>query len=289
MLPPGVPVVDHHAHLSPKGEGVEAARRFHREGGTHLFLATQNYEPSVPMDLDAYRRQFDTTEQLAERIRREVEVTVYSVLAPYPVDLVRQVPALGSEAAAELQERALELAGDRVKERAAVALGEVGRPHFAVPSEVSRTAERVFRRALEVARDVGAPVVIHCEDLTADGYRGLAAVATSVSFPVHRLVKHYARSVVPEAERAHVVPSYVARRELIRDARTDHGPAFLETDFLDDPSRPGAVLDLATVPRRAHAMAAEGPAGVEALHRFFVDPFPGVYGFTPEVRAVGAA
>ncbi|MGI0156215.1 MAG: hypothetical protein ACREDE_08840, partial [Thermoplasmata archaeon] len=63
-LPRGLPVVDHHCHLSPSGEGVGAARRFHAAGGTHLFLATQNYGPGVPTSVGDYARQFETTEQL---------------------------------------------------------------------------------------------------------------------------------------------------------------------------------------------------------------------------------
>ena len=286
-LPADLPIVDHHAHLSPHGQGVEAARRFRSEGGTHLFLATQNYEAEPPSDLAGYERQFETTAQLAHRIEAEVGVTVYLVLAPYPVDLIRQTERLGRDGAFELQDAALVLAGRWVEEQRAVALGEVGRPHFAVAPELAELSESVFRRALEVARDVGAPAVVHCEDLNADGYRALAAFASALAFPLHRLVKHYARRVVPVPERAGVVPSFLARRETIRDCRRDPAPWFLETDFMDDPARPGAVLDLATIPRRAHALAAEGADGIETLHRTFVDSVRMVYGFVPQVGSRG--
>jgi TatD-related deoxyribonuclease len=143
----------------------------------------------------------------------------------------------------------------------------------------------VFRHALEVARDAGCPAVVHCGDLDASGYRELSELAASVSFPVHRLVKHYAHSVVPAVDRLGVVPSYIARKELIDDLRSDPGPWFLETDFLDDPARKGAVLDLATVPKRARAIAARGPEGVELLRIPFVDSVRSVYGITPVVRS----
>lgn len=288
-LPPDLPVVDHHAHLHPSHEGVEAARRFRSFGGTHLFLATQSYELGCPMDLDGYQRQFETTERLARQIETTVGVTTYVVVAPYPIDLLAQTERLGRDPAVDLQEAALELAGRWVAEQRAVALGEVGRPHFPVDAALRPSVERVFRRALEVARDSGAPAVVHCEDLDPDGYRSLASFASSVGFPVGRLVKHYAREYVPPAERLGIVPSFLARREALRDARADAAPWFLETDFLDDPRRPGAVLDLATIPRRATALAAEGPAGVEILHRVFVESVHAVYGFTPQVSAGASA
>lgn len=283
-LPADLPVVDHHAHLSPHGEGVAAARRFEAAGGTHLFLATQNYEPRAPRLLEEYERQFETTERIAQQIARETSVQVFVVVAPYPVDLLSQVRELGLEAAIDLQVRALELAARWVSEHRAVALGEVGRPHFAVDLALQPACEEVFRRSLEIARDAGAPAVVHCEDLDADGYRRLAALATSVSLPLGHLVKHYARTYVPANGRAGVTPSLLARREIVREARSDPGPWFLETDFLDDPRRPGAVLDLATVPRRAQALAAEGAGGIDLLYRPFVESVRAVYGFTPEVR-----
>ena len=282
-LPSDLPVVDHHCHLSPNGEGVEAARRFRRGGGTHLFLATQQYGPGTPRSVDEYRDQFERTIALARRVREEAAVEVYCVVAPYPVDLVRLAPEIGLAEAVRVQEAALDLAGRWVGDQRVVALGEVGRPHFAVEGPIRDAAERVFGHALEVARDAACPVVVHCEDLDAAGYRSLAEAAARCAFPVTRLVKHYARSIVPPAERAGVVPSYVARRELARESLATDGPWFWETDFLDDPGRPGAVLDLATIPRRAAEVAGRGADASEALRIPFERSIRAVYGFTPSV------
>ena len=280
-LPPDLPIVDHHAHLSPNGEGIGAARRFEAAGGTHLFLATQNYAGSVPVRLEDYRAQFETTERLAQQIQLATRVRVFVVVAPYPIDVLHQVEKLGEVAAVELQTAALDLAGTWVEAQRAVALGEVGRPHFPIGPELVEPVDAVFRHALEVARDVGCPAVVHCGDLDAAGYRDLAALAAAASFPPHRLVKHYARTVVAPEDRLGVVPSYIARRELMDDLRSDGGPWFLETDFLDDPARKGAVLDLTTVPKRARAIAGQGPDGVERLRIPFVESVRAVYGFSP--------
>jgi TatD-related deoxyribonuclease len=282
-LPRGLPVVDHHCHLSPTGEGVAAARRFQRSGGTHLFLATQNYTGTVPRSLDDYLGQFETTESLARRVTEETGVVVYPVLAPYPVDLVRATEVMGAVPALELHRAALELAGRWVRERRAVAIGEVGRPHFPVPSEVATVVEQAFRRALEVAREVDCPVVVHSVDLDESGYRELAERAAEAGLPPARVVKHYARRRIATSERTAVTPSYLARRELVREVVRDPGPWFLETDFLDDPARPGAVLDLATVPRRATALCETSEDAVELLSVPFVESVEKVYGFRPEV------
>jgi TatD-related deoxyribonuclease len=278
-LPPDLPVVDHHAHLSPAGEGVAAAQRFRDAGGTHLFLATQNYSGKTPLTLGDYIEQFETTFRLADEVHTRTGVVVYSVIAPYPIDLIAGSASIGIPAAIEVQTKAIDLAGKSVRDGDAVALGEVGRPHFAVSAEVADALDQVFRHALEVAHDLGCPVVVHSSDLDAAGFAELAATARELDVPAHRVVKHYARTRVED--RAGVTPSYLARRELVKEVRHDPGPWFLETDFLDDPKRPGAVLDLATVPRRAQALAEEGAAAVEMLRTPFVESVKQVYGFRP--------
>ena len=287
-LPPGLPVIDHHCHLSPSGEGVGAARRFRAAGGTHLFLTTQNYRAAVPQTLDDYHEQFSTTEALAHRIREEVGVIVYVVVAPYPVDLVHAAKEIGLEAALAVHERALDLAGAWVREHRAVALGEVGRPHFAVPTETAEAIEHAFRHAVQVARESACPLVVHSADLEPEGLAELAARAREAGLPPERVVKHYARRRYAPSERSAVTPSYLAKRELVREVLFDPGPWFLETDFLDDPRRPGAVLDLATVPRRAAAFAGGSEAEQQALWVPFSDSVEKVYGFRPEVPPRGA-
>ncbi len=281
-LPRGLPVVDHHCHLSPAGEGVGAARRFRAAGGTHLFLATQNYGAVVPRTVEEYREQFGTTEALSQRIAKEAEVTAYPVVAPYPIDLVQLAPTSGLASAVAVQKGALDLAGTWVRERRAVAIGEVGRAHFPVDASIAAAIEEVFRYAMEIARDSGCPIVVHSEDLDAPGYDRLAGQAREIGLDPHRVVKHYARQRVPPEQRNGVAASYLAKRALVAQVEGDAAPWFLETDFLDDPARPGAVLDLATVPRRAAEVAARGDTAADRLWVPFSESVERVYGFRPQ-------
>ena len=288
-LPRGLPVVDHHCHLSSHGEGVRAVARFRAAGGTHLFLATQNYEPGVPLTLEAYVRQFELTCRLARQAHEEVGVRVYPVLAPYPIDLLAASEELGPGRALELHRAALDIAGRWVREKKAVALGEVGRPHFAIPQALNEVVEQAFHHALEVARDSDCPVVVHSADLSVEGFRELADRASDAGVRPERVVKHYARHRMETGSTGGVVPSYLARRDLVNEVSGNPGPWFLETDFLDDPRRPGAVLDLATVPRRASAIAENSPQGGDRLYVPFVESVERVYGWRPEVGPEGSA
>jgi TatD-related deoxyribonuclease len=281
----GLPVVDHHCHLSPIGDGIRAVERFRAAGGTHLFLATQNYEPEVPRDVEAYRRQFETTERLAREVLAATGVRAYVVVAPYPVDLVRAAGSLGLEPALDLQRRAMDLAGTWVRERRAVAVGEVGWPHFPLEASLEAAARTVFRYALETAHDVGCPAIVHSPDLDPSGWQALDEEGRRCGVPPQHLVKHYARSRREPSLGPGAVPSYLAKRELVNEVLGDRGPWFLETDYLDDPRRPGAVLDLATVPRRAAGIAGRGPGDAERLAVPFVQSVQEVYGLRPELPA----
>jgi len=211
------------------------------------------------------------------------------VLAPYPIDLVGAAAQLGPVGALELYCSALDLAGRWVRERKAVAIGEVGRPHFPIDAQVATVVGPAFRHALEVARDADCPVVVHSEDLSADGFRELARQARETGLRPDRVVKHYTRTYIAADSSGGVVPSYLARRELVRAVSPTPGPWFLETDYLDDPKRPGAVLDLSTVPRRAVGIAQDPDQGPERLFVPFVESVERVYGWRPEVGPEGAA
>ncbi len=256
--PFSLPIVDHHAHLQPGTRGLEAVRRFAALGGTHLFLATQAYPPGVPGHLQGYRDQFETTMALAAKLPEAANVIGFPVVAPYPVDLVGQAERLGIEAAEDLQRDALREAARLVEEGRAVALGEVGRAHFPVPPEIREAEDRILREAVALARDVGCPLVLHTEDLDPEGFRGLETLARMEGHSPERLVKHYTRTYRGPQERFGITPSFLAKMPLLRQALTDPGPWFLETDYLDDPARPGAVLSLETIPRRARELWQQG-------------------------------
>ncbi|MDE1822302.1 MAG: TatD family hydrolase [Euryarchaeota archaeon] len=277
-----LPIVDHHAHLRPGESALLAARNFAKAGGSHLFLATQNYLARPPRSLEEYRTQFETTESIADRVRQETGIEVLAVLAPYPIDLVHMAPETGLAAAEHLQIDTLELAAKEVREGRAVALGEVGRAHFPVDPEVKQALDRVMGTALRIAHETGCPAVLHTEDLDERGYAEVSEMTRKSGLPPERAIKHYARTVLPSAQRHGVTPSFLAKRELVREALREPGPWFFETDFLDDPARPGVALPLETVPRRVRQLLGSPalPRGdaVEKLSIPFVEAPRRLYG-----------
>ena len=267
-------ITDNHFHLDPRGLRGAAVQQFVRAGGTRLVLVHKPYGAwSMPAD---FRAQVSTTLRLAAEARA-AGAAVAVVAAPHPVELVRLVETRPLAAAEELYLKAIDHCAALVTEGELVGLGEVGRPHFAVAPEIRAAADRTLRGALERAREAGGAAVLHTEAATPEVMAELAEIATAARFPLDRLVKHYGGPGALAAP-AGLTVSLPASRSNVRAGLAAGGAFMLETDYLDDPGRPGAVMGPKTVPRRTLAALADGTLSESAAHRIHVELPERVYG-----------
>ncbi len=251
-------IFDNHLHLSPKGQGVEAARLFERTGGTAMVithLPQHDIRISSPKDYEvAFRRTLD----MAKTVRAGTNLKVYVAVGPYPVELLRFIDSFGREKAIEIQKGAMDIAGRLFKEGEIIAIGEIGRAHFPVEAEKQNACNKVMMYGMKVAKDVGCPVVLHTEPATPEVCREIAGMADKIGLAREKVVKHFSGPLVKESENHGLMPSVLAREDNIVKAVRQGGRFFMETDYLDDPRRPGAVLSPATVPKRTKALIEKG-------------------------------
>jgi TatD-related deoxyribonuclease len=250
-------IFDNHFHLRPTGLGVGAAKQFERAGGTALMLTHSPYEDIPIRRAEDYEAAYARTLDLARQVREATRLKVFVALGPYPVDLLALRESLGLAAAAAVLKRGVDLAGRRVADGEAVAIGEVGRPHFPVDPEVWRASNEILAHAMTVARDCGCPVILHTEDPTPETFREFAAIADRAGLRRERVVKHHSTPLTRPEDNLGIVPSILAKEDLVLEALKG-GPFLLETDYIDDPRRPGAVLGPATVPRKTKAWLERG-------------------------------
>lgn len=259
------PVLDNHLHLHPAGDGVEAAKAFARGGGTHLLVVNRpswHFVDDVS-DVEAFQTTFEQTVELVKAASEELPGRAWPVLGVHPVLLPRLVNDFewSIDEAEELMVAGLDIAASFVADGRALAI-KSGRPHFEVSSEIWDASNRVIAHAFELGAANDCAVQLHTE--ASDDLASLGEAAQEVGLEAHRVVKHYASGPV-----AGVTPSVIARKDAIRAARASDTPFFLETDFLDDPQRPGAVLGPKVVPRRSRTLADAGHT--EVLERVHVE------------------
>lgn len=266
-----VPVYDNHIHMSPSGRNVEALKEYQAAGGTGLTLVTLPYSEVRIREGADFERSYQVTYGLAQRAREETDLEINIAVGPYPILLISLAEAYGLERAEEIMIEGMEDAARDVAEGRAVALGEIGRPHFPVSEKIWDASNRVLLRGMELAREVDCPVIIHCES-EADTDSSLAELADRAGLDRSRVVKHSSPPWVTPEETHGVMPSIPASKTNTREAiRKGTDRFMIETDYIDDPSKPGVIMSVNTVPKRVRAWLANGEVSVESIHRICGD------------------
>jgi TatD-related deoxyribonuclease len=274
-----LPILDNHVHLEPyKGRNLDSARDFERSGGTHLIISHLPYDEVTVKTADDFRKSFDLTIGLKDRVNKETRVRAYATVGPYPAELLELAKLHGLDKAKEVMARGMEIAAEYVSDGKALAIGEVGRPHFPVSTEVWRASNEILEHAMAMAKQVGCAIVLHTESATPENMHELALMADKVGLDRGRVVKHYSPPLVLPEENFGLMPSVLVGRDSAERALRKGTRFLMETDFLDDPRRPGAVLAITTVPKRTKALLQNGVMTEEQAYKIHVDNPRTTYG-----------
>ncbi len=266
-----VPAYDNHLHLSPGGRNIDALKQYESEGGTGLTLVTLPYAEVRICEGTDFMRSYDITLSFAERARNETGLKVNVAVGPYPILLMSLAGEYGLDRAESIMMKGMEDAAGLVAEGKANAIGEIGRPHFPVDDEkIMAASNRVLLRGMELAHENDCPVIIHCE--TEPGTdKSLADMASEAGLDVGKVIKHSSPPWVTPDETHGVMPSIPASKSNIRTALSKSDRFMMETDYIDDPEKPGAIMSVNTVPKRVRGMFLSGEVGEETIFRICRD------------------
>jgi len=268
----GTPVLDDHMHLDAENRGVEAVKEFARAGGTHLLVCNK---PSWHLGVEAddgddFAEVFEETIRLVDEATEELPGAAWPVLGVHPGLISRLVDDRGfaPEEARDLMCAGIDTAAEYASDGRAVAL-KSGRPHYEVSDAVWDASNAVLRHACERAAETGVALQLHTEatkDLT-----DVAEWAEDAGLPPERVVKHYASGRLEG-----VTPSVMCEKDYLEEAVEEGAPFMMETDFVDDADRPGAVMGPKTVPRRVRWLQDDGHD--DAIELAHVETPNAVYG-----------
>ena len=248
------PILDNHLHLDPEnGRGIEAVTDFARAGGTHLLVVNK---PSWTLGVDVaerddFRAAFETTIEIVAEATEVLDGRAWPVLGVHP-GLVSQLTERGfsPDEARDLMQAGLEVAAECVSSGTALAL-KSGRPHYDVSDAVWNASNAVLKHALALGAEHDCAVQLHTE--ASEDLTEITDWAEERGLARHRVVKHYASGRL-----AGPIPSVMSEKERLKRAAERGEPFLMETDFVDDPERPGAVLGPKTVPRRVRWLLENG-------------------------------
>mgnify|MGYP001500666373 FL=1 len=254
------PILDDHFHLNRSGRFLEAAKDFQRVGGTDLVLVHCPDFASPPTSRQGHIDSYQNTINMAEEVK-SLGIGVRVILGPHPAAFAHQFESLGDRAEENYWD-SIETALNFVHEGKAHGIGEVGRPHWEVTDDIWSRSNALLLETMSLAAREKLPLQLHVEGESDETYSELAAMADKAGLERKKLVRHYAPPNVSQEYTHGLTPSVLAgsgsiEKLLATIESTSHG-FMLETDYMDDLKRPGAVLGPKTVPKRTRQLLEAG-------------------------------
>jgi len=242
-------IFDNHIHLRRDGFFLEAIKDFKSAGGTHIVLC-QYPMIDIVMKNKSYEKCYNETLIIAHEIRSKIGIGVFVTVGPYPVDYLRLSKKFGRNSAILIMKKGIDEAAKLCEEKKCVGIGEIGRPHFEVAEQVIIDSNEIIFYGMQKAKDVNVPVILHTESTTPAQCKEFANLGKKAGLPACKIVKHFSPPLILKNENYGIMPSVLASENNIAEALKKGTRFMMETDYIDDPRRPGAVLGPKTVPRR---------------------------------------
>ncbi|MGL4670005.1 MAG: TatD family hydrolase [Methanobacteriaceae archaeon] len=251
-----IPITDNHIHIDHiNGLGpIKVAKAFYNVGGRVMIIPNK---PSWTCDCYGdLKKPMDITIDYCNEINSNTDVTAFPVCGVHPAEFSKLFADCDQEDVDKVNQLlakfkdALNYAQNLVNDGKAIAIGEIGRPHYEISSEEMNYQMELLEYGINLAKDADCPVQIHSETFTITEFEEFAKIADKIGIKQNKLIKHFSPPIVNKKANFGLTPSIIASKSAIKSALSQGTNFLMETDYLDDNSRPGAVLGYKTVPKR---------------------------------------
>ncbi|MCE4628117.1 MAG: TatD family hydrolase [Desulfurococcales archaeon] len=268
---------------------AKIAERFREAGGWFMALVALS-----PWHYGMEFRGFDSYAETIDLLLRECKeveergIRVACLAGFHPADVDRLIDKYGMKpmSVLDLGLRVVEHEAKLCREGTLDGIGEVGRQHYKTFPTRALISQLILERAMELARDYGCIVHMHLEQ---EGETTLGLIdlwASRIGMPGEAkklLVFHHSKPSL--AVRAHklgysaTVPGTPA---LMTRVLGNVDPVFiLESDHIDDPNRPGAVVYPWVMAETLQKLVEKGRISREYAYKINVDNVVSLYRVPP--------
>ncbi|MEM1851275.1 MAG: TatD family hydrolase, partial [Acidilobaceae archaeon] len=258
------------------------AEAFKKSGG--WFLALVSLSPSAygieERGLDSFIKTVDAHVKECKKAKEEgITIACIAGFHPAEVDKLVDRHRLSSAKAVEIGVRVVEYVASLIERGLLDGIGEVGRQHYKTSSDRVLASHIIMEYAIERARDLGAVVHLHLEQAKEDTVEITDKLIERLKPLKHKIVFHHADlRIAIEAWRRGYSSTIVGLRQPLEYALSKLEPIYMiESDFLDDPERPGAVTQPWEMARLVQQLAALDDEWKEKLYKINVDLVAKVY------------
>jgi len=274
-------ITDNHMHIDPlKGVGLEAVNEFYSAGGTHFMLVYKTAFDSgttITSGKD-FGKAYDYIIDLSRRINKETKVKSYPIIGLHPAEFHHLILDFGKERAFEIALESLNEIEKRITEGKAFGIGEVGRPHYDVEKEIIDISNDFLIEVLKVSKKLNCPIQLHTETFDEKKFLEIGELAKKYGNP-KKVIKHFSPPMVSLCEKIGIYPSIIAREKNILKACEEGKRFLMETDYIDDNERPGAVVGPKTVPKTTKKLLEKGilsKEDIDYIHRYLIEEIYGI-------------
>jgi len=275
-------VSDAHAHVSPSGLGGRViGRRFKDVGGWFIALVSLP-PPSYGYELtyEGFIKSFNTHISECRSVAEE-GLKVFCIAGIHPASVDKLLKVHNASKVLKVLHEVLKYLVNLVDEGLINGLGEFGRPHYRAVPEAFIVNELLLEDALEVVRDRGVPIHLHLEQCGLVTVESIDRLVRKLNVRKGLVVFHHVsgETAVEALRRGYqvTVPAFI---DAVKYLLSINPYFMIESDYLDDPRRPGAVKYPWDIASLAQQLLMEGYP-TEVLRKIFVDSVFNAYGVTP--------
>ncbi len=283
-----VPVADAHSHTNPvRGLGAEKiASKFRESGGWFMAIVALSpwaygLEPEGPETYERVVNEILVRECMAAS-SEGLRVACLAGFHPADVDKLIDKYRMDPVRVLDIGLAVVETMGRLCKEGILDGIGEVGRQHYKTTAERAVISQLILNRALEIARDNDCIVHMHLENAGLITVELVDRIARALEAgPRRRVIFHHSKpNMAVEAWRRGYSATIPGVPRLLDNVLGRIDPVFmLESDHIDDPMRPGAVVYPWVMAEHVNRLASK--IGEEYLYKVNVDNIVSVYGVEP--------
>ncbi|WP_337861022.1 TatD family hydrolase [Ferroplasma sp.] len=255
-------VFDNFVHIRKNGYFLDAAREFIKYGGTSMNIV--NFPDYFYTPDSYYEMLYKDTIEVAKAVSA-AGINTLTTIGPYPLDYF-YFRSAGKDPVFYM-EKGIDMAISIIDSGNADAMGEIGYPHFPVAHDVYSDSEIILEYALEACHDHNIPLILHTEDMNEEGYLRLESLIKR-HYKVNRVLKHHANPCDLKFQ-DNILKSVIASRKNTRAAINSGKDFLLETDYTDQKEKPGKVIPVYSVPKRAEMIKNMYKDHDEIFHKIF--------------------
>jgi len=278
---------DGHLHSNPvKGLGMKSiAKRFIDSGGWFMVLVSlPPHHYNLNNDFNGYIKSIEILINEC-RAARGYGIKTVCLAGIHPADVEDMVNrnVKNVKDVIELAIKILNHVSQLIKDGLIDGFGEVGRPHYKALPEAFTVNSILMRYTLMLAKDLNTYIHLHLEQGGYATVRDIYELLRILDIDRRRVILHHLDIwTAIEAENHGLYYTIPGKYPILKEAFKRLKPFYIvESDFIDDPKRPGVSSYPWEIIENQKKLVEENIVDVEYISRINIDNVAKIYGVEP--------